>query len=66
LNTNKACGQGKVSFWFLRVGGEALAPILSLYFSSVLELDIFPQSFKTATVIPVFKAGSKLILNNIN
>ena len=41
-----------------------LSPILSVYFSFVFEHGIFPQVFKTAKVIPIFKAGNKALASN--
>ena len=50
--------------YFLRLGNEILAPILSLLFLHVFELGYFPQIFKIAKVIPVFKSGNKQLVNN--
>ena len=59
LNSNKSCGHDEISPHFLRLGCEMLAPILSLLFSYVFDLGFFPQIFKTAKVIPIFKNGDK-------
>ena len=64
LNPNKACGYHNISSYFLRVGAEILAPILSVYFELALELGIFPQIFKTAKVIPIHKPGNKQLVQN--
>ena len=48
----------------MRLDSEVLAPILAQVFSLVFELGYFPQIFKTAKVIPVFKCGNKELLNN--
>ena len=63
LNIHKASGND-ISSFFLRLGGEVLAQILSVYFSYSLEHGIFPNIFKTAKVIPLFKSGSKENVNN--
>ena len=65
LNIHKASGCDDISSVFLRLGNEALAPILSLYFGLVFELGIFPKIFKTAKVIPIYKFGSKNLFHNI-
>ena len=59
LNLHKACGHDNISFYFLRVGNKVLAPVLSYYFSCVFELGAFPQIFKTAKVVPIYKSGNK-------
>ena len=59
-NTKKC---DNISF-FLRLGNEILAPVLSFYFDLVFELGIFPQIFKTAKVIPIFKSGDKQLMHN--
>ena len=62
LNINKASGYDIISF-FLRMGGEILAPILSLLcYSHAFELGIFPSIFKIAKVVPIFKSGNKQIV----
>ena len=64
LNPNTASGYDNVSSFFLRLGGDVLAPKLSQYFSTALEFGIFPQIFKTGKVIPIFKFGDKQLLPN--
>ena len=64
LNSHKAQGHDNITSPFLRLGSEVLAPILAQFFSHVFELGYFPQIFKTAKVIPVFKSGNKELLNN--
>ena len=41
-----------------------LAPVLSYYFSCAFELGVFPNYFKTAKVIPIFKSGIKNVVSN--
>ena len=64
LNIHKASGYDNISSFFLRLGGQVLAPILSVYFGYALEHGIFPHIFKTAKVIPLVKSGSKENVNN--
>ena len=64
LNLHKACGHDHISSYFLRVGNKVLAPVLSYYFSCVFELVFFPQNFKTAKVVPIYKSGNKKLVNN--
>ena len=63
LNLHKASGYD-ISSFFLRLGNEILAPILSVYFGVVFELGFFSQIFKTAKVVPIFKAGDKHLVRN--
>ena len=64
LNPHKACGYDDISAAFLRLGNEVLAPFLTAYFEIVLEFVFFPQIFKTAKVIPVFRTGKRNLTNN--
>ena len=64
LNSHKACGFDSISAAFLRLGNEVLAPVLSYYFSSAFELGVFPNYFKTAKIIPIFKSGNKNLVSN--
>ena len=64
ININKACGYDNISSFFLRMGGEILAPILSLCFSRAFDLGIFPSIFKIAIAVPIFKSGNKQIVKN--
>ena len=64
INPNKASGADNINPFFLRIRAAVLAPILSIYFQWSFDLGIFPQAFKTAKVIPIFKSGSREILGN--
>ena len=64
LNPHKACGYDDISAAFLRLGNKVLASFLTAYFKIVLEFVFFPQIFKTAKVIPVFKTGKRNLTNN--
>ena len=64
INPNKASGADNIKPFFLRIGAVVLDPILSIYFQWLFDLGIFPQAFKIAKVILIFKSGSKEILGN--
>ena len=64
INPNNANRADNINPFFLRIGAVVLAPILSIYFQWSFDLGIFPQAFKTAKVIPIFKSGSRSILGN--
>ena len=54
LNINKVSEYDNISFFFLRIGREILAPILSFCFSHAFELGIFSSIFKIAKVVIIF------------
>ena len=60
----KACGYDNIPAHFLKLGGEVLANVLYVYFAFVFEHGVFPQIFKTAKVIPIFKSGPRNSVNN--
>ena len=64
LNLHKASGYDNISSFFLCLGNEILATIMSVYFGVVFELRFFPQIFKTAKVVPIFKTGDKHLVRN--
>ena len=64
LNINKVSGYDNISSFFLRMGVEILAPILSLCFSHAFKWRIFSSIFKIAKVVPIFKSGNKQIVKN--
>ena len=49
LNFKKAVSFDNISSFFLRMGGEISAPVLSLYFGQAFDLGLFPKIFKTAS-----------------
>ena len=64
LNLHKSCGYGNIPSYFLRLGNEVSAPILSQLFFHVFELGYFSQICRTAKVIPVFRSDNKQLVNN--
>ena len=64
LNPHTASNYDNIFAHFLRLGKEVLAPILTAYFTWVFEKGIFPCTFKTAKVVPIFKTGNKNSANN--
>ena len=64
LNLHKAFGCDNISSFFLHLGNETVAPILSFYFGLVFELGFFPHIFKTSKVVPIFKSGDKHLVQN--
>ena len=64
LNPHKASGYDNISAYFLRLGNEVFAPILTAYFTRAFEKEIFPCTFKTVKVVPIFKTSNKNSVNN--
>ena len=64
LNPHKTSGYDNISAYFLKLGNEVLAPILTAYFTWVFKKGIFPCTFKTAKVVSIFKTGNKNSVNN--
>ena len=64
LNVHKANGYDNISSFFLRLGGEVLAPILSVCFGFALEHGMFLNIFKTAKVSSLFKSSFKENVND--
>ena len=56
----------KLSYTILKNGGHPLCLKLFQLFSLSLETSRIPLSWKTATVTPIFKKGSKLLVANYN
>ena len=64
LNLFKACGFDCISAAFLQLGNEVLVPVLLYYFSCAFVLGVFPNYFKTAKAIPIFKSGNENLVSN--
>ena len=64
LEMSKACGHDNIPPYFLRVGSEFFALILSSYFSCLFELGFFLKALKTAKVIPSFNSGNNKLIKN--
>ena len=64
LNVNKSLGFDDVSSFFLRIIAVVISPYLSILFSCCFDFAIFPDCFKIAKVIPIYKAGLKSKLTN--
>ena len=64
LNLNKANGYDNIDPYFLKIASPIIAFLLSLIFNHSISLGIFPNKLKLAKVIPVYKKGSAVQLNN--
>ena len=64
INTNKATGPDNINPTLLKQASEVLAYPLSRLFNLSLQQSTFPETWKTANVIPVYKKGSKDLVSN--
>ena len=64
LNPHKANGYDNIFAYFFRLGNEVFAPILTAYFTCAFQKGIFPCTFKTVEVVPLFKTGNQNSVNN--
>ena len=64
LKTEKAGGCDEISSDFVKLSSSVLTPVLVTLINSAVSLGIFPGDLKLAKVIPIFKKGDKLNMNN--
>ena len=64
VNVNKACGPDGISGKILKNCSISLAYPLSLIYRLSYNSGIVPQEWKLANVVPVFKKGSKSLVDN--
>ena len=63
LDDSKAPGPTDIPTKILKIAAPVIVPQFKLINKS-FELGVYPNSLKLAKVIPIFKAGSKLEVNN--
>ena len=64
LKTNKAGDYDMISCYFIKLLSSILIPILVSLINASFSLGIFPDDLKIAKVIPLFKKGGTLDINN--
>ena len=64
LDTNKANGPDDISPKLLKKAARPLSKILQYIFNLSLQSSTFPEEWKKANVIPVYKKGDKSNINN--
>ena len=64
LNVNKDSGPFSIPTKILNSLKELISKPLEILFNCSFSLGVFPHSFKTARVLPVFKKGSETSPNN--
>lgn len=64
LDTNKGAGPDRLPNSFLKNYATELASPLVCLFNESLSAGIFPSSWKTAYVVPLFKSGLRSVISN--
>ncbi|KAI5730836.1 hypothetical protein M8J77_000566 [Diaphorina citri] len=64
LKPSLSVGVDKIPAFIIKGCGNVLSPILATLFNKSLEVGVFPSSWKTAVVVPIFKKGSKFDVSN--
>ena len=64
LNVNKSNGPEDPPNKFIKVAKHVIAPILTKLFNLCFNQGVFPDSLKTAAVIPIYKAGDHQLPKN--
>ena len=64
IPVSKATGSDRVSVKLIKAGAKAIAPSLSKLFKLCFSTATFPQIWKTAEVVPLFKNGDKTKADN--
>ena len=64
VNSNKATGLDGITGKILKLAADILAPSLTKIFNQSLNHGIYPDDWKIAKVVPVFKNGARNDLNN--
>ena len=64
MDLKKASGPNQISQIMLKSAGEAIAPSLTKLFNLFLHKCSFPQIWKQANVVPIFKRNDNCIVDN--
>ena len=64
LDSNKAHGWDGISIRMIKICGDSIIGPLSIIFKNCISKGIFPNKWKKANVVPIFKKGNKQELSN--
>jgi len=59
LDIGKSTGSDDLSARFLKLSASIIAPVLTKIYNNSINTCIFPQEFKNAKVVPIYKKGLK-------
>ena len=64
INVNKATGPDNIPGRLLKIAAEILSPSLTVIFNKSLSTGIYPNAWKMAKVLPIYKSGKRTDLSN--
>ena len=64
LNPKKVAGADGISEHMLHLCKETIAIPLHIIFTNILSTGLYPDSWKLANIIPIFKKGNKQLIKN--
>ena len=64
LNPNKATGADEISARMLLICDDSVVLPLMIIFSNILETSVYPDQWKLANVVPVYKKDDKQLVKN--
>ena len=64
LDINKATGSDEIPMRLLKETANQIAPSLTMLFNKSLRLGIFPEEWKLANIVPIFKKGKRDFVEN--
>ena len=64
LDINKATGSNGIPVRLLKETADQIAPSLTMLFNKSLWLGIFPEDWKLANIVPIFKKGKRDFVEN--
>ena len=64
LNPNKATGSDDVSGQMLLICDDSVVLPLTIIFRTILESSIYPDQWKLANVVPIYKKEDKQLVKN--
>ena len=64
LDDSKALGHTDIPIKIIKISAPIIVPLFVKIINKSFDLGIFPKALKLAKVIPIFKAGSRLDVNN--
>ena len=64
LSSNKATGVDKISCKIIKIASPAISDSLTHIFNRAITLSLFPDEWKTASVIPLYKNGQRNVAGN--
>ena len=64
LDINKATGSDEIPMRLPKETANQIAPSLTMLFNKSLRLGIFPEEWKLANIVPIFKKGKRDFVEN--